>query len=208
MQEGDLVLLMHQYKFNSGSVSITTDGGQKWTTLGTAVGTAGTFYYFWCRFNGTWTADPVTTSTVGSVANSAYIAVFRPTGIQKIWDIDVAFSSATYTAPSTPFSVTITGVTTVHANSVAIGVFASVDDNTWVESSGSWTEMAAQWRNTGGTQQSAVFVYQINATAATATGDAVWDQATNGGDAGRTAKVVFYERDQPFKGIPLPMVGN
>lgn len=206
MQTGDLVLLIGQYR---GAVSITVSatGGQTWNTLAEISTTNCDVQMFWCRFDGTWDANPSLTNTTGTAALTVVMHVFRPTDTSKDWAVDVALVEADFTAPATPFTVTITGVTTTQASTVAVATWATADDNTWDSLSGTgWSVTgAAQYRNTTGQDQSCTFAHNIQ-TSAGATNNVSKNQATLGGDAGTTSIIAFYEFDPPSF-VPVDPLG-
>lgn len=194
MQTGDLVVVfLHQ----RGTAVITQNetGGQSWTALAnayTATNTSNTVRMraFWCQFNGTWSADPSWNFSATN-ATTAVMIVFRPTSTSHTWSVDTALANASTT--SSPY--TIAGRTPVNDNNVTIAHWASNDDNTWGNLSGTnWTKsgLAAQYRNVAGSDQSSTFAYQIQGTKA-ATNDVSQEQLTLGPDNIGTAIVTFYE---------------
>lgn len=205
MTLNDLVLVFLQYRATGVALSfdVSQTGGQEWAELyidldGTNISVA-----LWaCRFNGTWSADPsfVADSTLGF---TIVMDVYRPTSTSKIIDQDVAAVNGSFVAGTTPFTKTITQITTRNANAMAIAYWASTDDNTWGSLTGGWTNPGGvtQIRNTTGSDQSMTRAYQLFASPG-ATGNVSMNQATLGGDAGRTCIIAFYERDDPAAGIP------
>jgi len=118
MRTNDLVLVYCQSRA-SATWSVTTTGGQTWNDAG-AIGAAGPYgRLYWCVFNGTWSANPVFTSTVGT-ATSAIMHSFCAPDTTGTWAVDNALATATFTAPSTPFTVTRTGVTTTGSIGVVL----------------------------------------------------------------------------------------
>jgi hypothetical protein len=195
MTAGDLVVVLQCLRASSITLSVKTTGGQTWTTGTQQNETNNSTAVSWCRFNGTWSTDPQFGPASDTSGLTALMLVFRPTGTSYTWAIDVALASAGYTAPSTPFTVTRTGVNTVKDGAVAVAFFTSVDDNTWGSLSGSgWTQIssAAQIRNTTGQDTSVTAAYQVKATAG-ATNNVSINQTANGGDAGATYIVAFRE---------------
>jgi hypothetical protein len=197
MQAGDLVYVEMQQR-GTATMSIGVTGGQTWNTLTRYTYTNGAIQAFWCRFNGTWGANPRFDFSTGT-CTSVVMLVFRPSDTGKSWAIDQAEASATFTAPTTPFTVTRTGVTNAQESTVTIAGWFTADDNTSGGISGSgWTQasLSAQYRNTSSTDQSIFLAYKIQ-TASGATGNVSLNQATNGGDAGRTKIISFYEFTPP-----------
>lgn len=205
MQDGDLVLLFALNRQGSQTLSISATGGQSWTALngfddGTIQGRA-----FWCRFNGTWGADPSVTSTASPTSSQVVMHVFRPTTSTNTWAVDNTWSSASYSAPSSPFTVSRTGVTTTQASTVTIAMFASRDNNTWTNQTGaSWIVTGNnQYRNSSSTGTSLSFAHAIQIVAG-ATGTVTKDQGTLGGDAGFTGRVSFAESAASDTPTPTP----
>lgn len=205
MQVNDLVLVALQYLATGVALSfdISNDGGQNWTELNNDLNGTNISIALWaCRFNGTWSANPsfVADSTL---AFTLVMDVYRPTSTSKLIDLDVMAVQGSFTAGSTPFTKTITGITTRNANAMAIAYWFSADDNTWGSLTGGWTNPGGQTqvRNLTGSDQSMTRAYQLFASAG-ATGNVSMNQATLGGDAGRTIILSFYERDDLTVVIP------
>ncbi len=162
MVAGDLVIIYAQYRLNGATISISATGGQTWNTAATNTGTNLTYSVFWCRFNGTWAANPSVTIGAGTNALSAIMYVYRPGDGNSSWGLNVGpnYSSTTATAQS------ITGLTTTAPKTVTMGFWASASANTWTTLTGAgWskTGIVAQYRNTT-TGQSHTAAYNINAT--------------------------------------------
>jgi hypothetical protein len=196
MAAGDLVVVLCQ-SLASATWSNGVTGGQTWNALTAYNGTAGPYCrYFWCRFNGTWAASPRFDST-SATSTMAIMHVFRPYDSSYVWAIDVAQGTTNFAAPSSPFTVTRAGVSTVHGDAVVMASWHSLDDNTWGANSSNdhWLESgSAQYRNTSGTDQSVAFCHAITVgTGAGFTfGNVSKNQDTLGGDAGVTAIVAWY----------------
>ena len=193
-RKGDLITVLLESKA-SATWSNTTDGGQTWTAETAFSGSSSTAPFcraFWCTFNGTWSASPVFTSTSGTGTSGVMVAHRGPT-INTVWAQDVAQAAGTFTAGSTPFTKTITGITTVHNNAVCVAAWFSNDDNTWsLTTSGSWGGMYwPQFRNVASTDMSMTLAHLTMPTAG-ATGDVSKNQATLGGDAGCTFIMAWY----------------
>jgi hypothetical protein len=211
MLGGDLAVVWVQGRIANDNASYflpnpANAGGQSWNIERWADGANVSGVFMWCQFNGTWSSNPTfsiwTTSGLsfnGSSPLTAVMLVFRPSSQSKLWVINMGATFASYTAPATPFTVTITGQTPTRASNVTIGAFGSEDVNTWGTLSGTnWsrTSLTAQWRNTNGLGMSCSFAYQIQ-TVAAATNNVSLNQATNGGDAGVTSIATFAEVDMP-----------
>lgn len=195
---GDLVVVVAQYR-GATTIEVSEAGGQSWNTLSPLIDAANLcrVQYFWCR----WSDETANGNNPGffanGVAGSPFTCVghiFRPTTSTNLWAVNNTLASTQYTAPSTPFTVTRTGVTTTQASAVAFASWHTADSNTWNSLSGTgWaTPGTAQYRNATGSLQSSTYAYKIQASTG-ATGDVSKNQATNGGDAGVTGIVSFYE---------------
>ena len=192
MTAGDLVVVVCQQRATSGGGWVNgVTGGQTWNALATFE--SGFFpecRIFWCTFNGTWGASPRFDYS-GSLCSTVVMHVFRPDNTSRAWAIDTDQASAAYTAPSTPFTVSRAGLTTVSESTVTLAVWTSIDDNTWNTLTGTgWvTTGTAQYRNTAGSDQSCTFAHYLAAAAGEVVPTATKNQATLGGDAGMTAIV-------------------
>lgn len=195
MLAGDLVYVEVQHRSASTINTVSVTGGQAWKSEATFTYTNGQITVFWCTYNGTWSANPQFASADVLFGHTAVMHVFRP-GSQagSQWAIDVAQSTGTFTAGSSPFTKTITGITTGANNAVVIACWATADDNTWGTLSGTgWSVLgSAQYRNLAGNDQSMAFAYRIQPQPG-ATGNVSLNQATLGGDAGATSIISFKE---------------
>ena len=198
MTTGDLAIIIAQYR-GSATLSISQASGQTWTSETAFTNTNVTARIFWARYNGTWGSDPSVTSGVGNNNGlTVTMRVFRPTNTSKLWAIDTAQAIGTFTAGSTPFTKTITGIVPAHASTVTLATWATADDNTWGNLSGTGWNVpgSAQIRNLDGQDQSITFAYNIK-TSSSATNNVSKDQTANGGDAGATSIIAWYELDPP-----------
>ena len=193
MVAGDLVFIAARASGTTGTASISQAGGQSWTALTQRNATQCRTNCFYCRYNGTWSANP-SVAFSSTTNNIAVMWVFRPTSGSNQWAVDVAETSATYTAPTTPFTVTITGKTTLTDGALVVAIWTSADDNTWGSLTAGWTVAGgAQYRNTSGTNQGSVTGAYLVKSPAGATGNVAKNQATLGGDAGTQYIIVFKE---------------
>lgn len=185
MLAGDLVVMIAQSRATSGTLAISQAGGQTWTSLAQHDATTCRRRIFWCRFNGTWSANPSVTMG-GTTCNTVVMHVFRPSSAVSEWLADVGVTDGTYAAPASPYTVTITGVTIGAAPALALACWHSIDDNTWGSLAGSgWVVTGgAQYRNTSGSDQSSTYAHYIGTGA---TGNVSKNQLTLGGDAGATS---------------------
>lgn len=193
MEDGDLVLLIGQRRASNITFTISETGGQDWNLLPALTGTANvSARIFWCRFNGTWTADP-SISMSGTGGNTIVMHVFRPPSRAYTWKLDV---DQLQTASAAAATITRTGVTTENANTVTLASWFTADDNSWgnlndVNGTGWSVTGNAQYRNRQGTDQSNSFAHLI-LTSAGSTGDVSKQQTQFGNDATRTSIVSFY----------------
>lgn len=164
MVAGDLVIVHFSVRNTTGTLTNSTTGGQSWTSE--TEHASGDSRIFWCRYNGTWTVDPVfsTTAGGGTVPGIVTMHVFRPTVSSNTWAIDVAQATSSATSGTTQ---TITGVTTVAANTVSFALWNLADDATWGTLTGTgWVVLGtAQYRNTTGSDLSTSYAYQIKTSA-------------------------------------------
>ena len=183
MLAGDLVLMIAQVRYTSGTLAISNTGGQTWTRL------------FWCIYNGTWSANPsVSFSAAGTYAFTVVMHVFRPSNTSSAWVVDVAQVSSSYAAPGPPYTVQNPSINTIRDADLVLAVWASTDDNTWGALTAGWyTPGSDQYRNNppgAGNDQSQTHAYRIMAPAG-ATGIFSKNQLTLGGDAGRRLIIAF-----------------
>lgn len=198
MLAGDLVILWGELQVASANASITQSelGGQSWTSVQTdAQGNDLSVNMYLATFDGTWDANPsiAFATQTGTQPATCGMHVFRPPSTSYTWAVDVAAQFSTFAAPSTPFTVSRAGQTTVAGNTVTLAGWFSGDDNTWNSLSGTGWALTgtAQYRNLGGGDQSATFAHFISATGGTATGTVSKNEVTLGGDAGITTVVTI-----------------
>jgi hypothetical protein len=189
MQAGDLVLMIAQSRDSTAALAISNNGGQSWTSETQQNQTNCRIRLFWCRFNGTWSANP--SVSFGNTNNHIVVMhVFRPSNTSSVWQVDVAQVSGNYAAPPAPNrTVTITGITTITDGALVFAAWASSDDNTWGSLTAGWsTPGSAQYRC--GSNASQTHAYKVMAIAG-ASGNVSKNQATLGGDAGAYLIIAF-----------------
>ena len=191
MQAGDLVLMIAQARSSAGTLAISNAGGQSWTSETQQNQTNCRLRLFWCRFNGTWTANP-SVSFGSSSCNTVVMHVFRPSNTSSVWEVDVAQVSSNFAAPPAPNrTVTIPGITAITDGALVFAAWASSDDNTWGSLTAGWSiPGSAQYRNTSSSDASQTHAYRVMAIAG-ASGNVSKNQATLGGDAGRRLIIAF-----------------
>lgn len=192
MTAGQLVVVVCSNRLKSDTHAVSQAGGQTWTKLSTKTST--TYYssttWFYCVFNGTWSASP--SFSHGGTNNTCIMLVFTPTAGSS-WLVDVAESPANFAAPSTPYDVTITGITCA-ANSVTIASWFSQDDNTWAYQAGtSWTQPAtATVNNLDGNDSGMLMAYRLMPSGGSS-GSPVGRETTNQADGGAINIMSFKE---------------
>lgn len=183
MSSGDLVVVVCFNRLKSDTHAVYNNGGQSWTklTTQTTTGAFTTATWFYCVYDGTWDANP--SFSHGGTNNTCMMMVFRPTS-GYTWSVDVTEAPALFSAPGSPYDVTITGITCASA-SVAIASWASSDDNTWAYQSGtSWTQpTGATVNNTAGSDSGVLMAYRLMPSGG-ASGSPVGRETTVGGDPG------------------------
>lgn len=195
MQAGDLVLLISHARVTTNTYAISNAGGQVWNTLQANVSNTNiSARLFWCKYNGTWSANPSVAFTT-SGGNTVVMHVFRPTKPSLRWSIESNQTETDFAAPgASPFTVTIPGRTTRTERSVTIAAWFSSDNNAWGGLAGAgWTVLGnAQYRNSNGTGNSSTYAYQIRTTAG-ATNSVSKNQTGLGGDVTTSFIITFFE---------------
>jgi hypothetical protein len=195
MVEGDLVLLYAYSQASGLTQAISATGGQTWYSGIQCSYTGLSARLFWCRFNGTWTANP-SFSASSTVNNTAVMLVFRPSSGSNYWEIDAAEAESDFSAPADPYTVTISGLTLSAAGVIAVARWATYNNNTWGSLAGTgWTKtgLPDQVINLAGTNDSSMSFAYFIATAAGATGDVSQNQLTLGGTSGNKSIIAFRE---------------
>lgn len=206
MIAGDLCIMVGQQRTASVTPAISEAGGQSWTSETPISTTNNSARVFHCVFDGTWDANPSVDFTA-TQCNSVHMHVFRgPSG--WTWSVNQALAELDFAAGATQ---TVTGQTATGSNPiVAIAGLFTPDDNTWAEdgSSGANWELlgSAQYRNTSGSDQSAVYFYQVQPTPG-ATGNVVTTQTANGNDAG-TSFIMCFACVQPAQDLTPSLFTN
>lgn len=198
MQTGDLVYVRCTQR-GTATFSIGVDGGQSWNTLTRKTGTNLVQQSFWCRYDGTWDANPRFNFSAGTNTN-VQMLVYRPSDTGKLWNVDTAESTNTLASSNTH---TITGRTPANNSNVSIATWGTPDDNTWGTLTGAnWSKasLGAQYRNTSGNDVSTSYAYQIQ-TSAAATNNVSQTLLTLGPDTGIYSIITFYEQDPPSPSV-------
>jgi hypothetical protein len=164
MQNGDLYIIVAAYR-GTAALSLSSTGGQIWTSEAQSQGNGVTARVFWTRFNGTWAGTPAVTNTSGTQALTVYSFAFATTaGMHP--EIDVPVASGTHGGNT----VTVPSFTTSTAGALALVGWLSDENNTWGAPSTGWgVPGSQQWRNTQGEDTSLALAYRVF-SAAGATG--------------------------------------
>ncbi|HVT86489.1 MAG TPA: T9SS type A sorting domain-containing protein, partial [Chitinophagaceae bacterium] len=188
-QAGDLIVIYAQYRNTSGTVSISTTGGQTWTSETQYTGGSQRTRIFWCQFNGTWSANPVVGGGSSGIPLSAVMYVYRPVNSSDIWNKHQGPTNAN----TTNTIVSVAGLTNTVNNTVTMAFWGSRASTTWGTLTGAgWSKsgLGSQYRNTGGSGQSTIAAYQIM-SAAGATGNVSQTQSSSQTTA--TSIISWYE---------------
>jgi hypothetical protein len=119
--------------------------------------------------------------------------VYRPSYSTNTWAKDVEQNGSTYSAPSSPYKVTIPGITTNMDYTLVFAYWASRDDNLWGSLTSGWAPFVpAQLRNKAGNDQSQTAAWKFQGIAGS-TGDVSQNQLYLGGDPGTYAIIAFKE---------------
>lgn len=185
MQAGDLIIVLINQRVTGQTFSNSVNGGQTWSFFTQHSSGSQSQRIAWAQFNGTWTADPVfSTTSTGGNALTAIALVYRPTNTGAVWSVDNAQQTAN-TTPTTPFDVTISGQTPTASASVVTTAYwfnTSAAGMTFALQTAGWNNPGsiAQFRNTQGSDTSVSVAYKIQ-TSAAATGSVANRQLTSTG---------------------------
>jgi hypothetical protein len=188
---GDLVLMVAGYKNGGVTFTLSNTGGQTWTseTQGGGATSGVSLRLFWCRFNGTWSANPVVTITSGTLAMSVQMYVFRPTTSTNLWEV-VSPIELDDNAANTTMLIDFLEMSSGHLGFAAV---ISNDDNTYTNLSvGFTTAGTIQYRNTQGNDIAMGAQYRIE-TSTTTDKNPAWQQATLGADTYGMFQIAFRE---------------
>ncbi len=162
MAAGDLVIIYAHYRGTGVTLAMSATGGQAWNAGATTSASNQSFFISWCRYNGTWGANPSVTIGAGGASLTVVMYVYRPTVASNLWAVNVA---QTTPANSNASPNIIPGVTTTLPNTVTMGFWCNAAANTWSALSAGWTKPGLpQYRNTT-SNQSHTAAYKIMPTA-------------------------------------------
>jgi hypothetical protein len=172
MVAGDLCVLIGTAGIaTAAGITLSQQGGQTWDALAEHTATAAaTQKIWWCKFNGTMSAHPslAFTNYAGSIPCSVQLLVFRPTSGTDTWAVDTAIAYTDFTAPGSPFTMTVTGITPTAAETVSIAgwvatgtaiTLSSLSGTGW-----SQTSLNAQYRDTSGSDITVGYAYNIKSS--------------------------------------------
>ena len=188
---GDLVLLFCSSRANGSVQTITTDGGQSWTSAGQLNSGQQATQIYWCTFNGTWTGNPAFSASLGTSAISIGIVAFRPSTPGKTWGVDVSMSVSTSTAYNSVGAVpTVPGQTTTREKTVSIAMINNNAGTTYSSPTPDWGDLG-RFLNNGQLNITVAYKTKINSGP---TGNFQRTVVTlpSGGNNG-LAMVTFYE---------------
>ena len=168
MQAGDLVVMVGQFRANSGITPVIyADGGQSWNSED-VIPPSGycTMRIFWCIFNGTWASDP---SIIAGSAGifSLMMHVFRPTSTAYSWVCDVNQSTGSFSTSDPYPDITISGVSVSAGGTVVfatwgLGMYACP----WILQTSGWANAGnSQYRNTSSVDHTNSSAYKIMGSA-------------------------------------------
>jgi hypothetical protein len=206
MQAGDLVVVQVAYRATGSPIGVSETGGQVWhipdgwTTNNPFGITLMSHNVFWCVFNGNWSANPIFRQFDGTLGFTAVMHVFRPDS-GYVWN-DLSYitkennkeirGGLISTPSKTPFNFTLnfhSELTSIPAGSVAIGLFASADDNTWALQTLGWDDLGYV-RNLQGNDLSNHAVCKVY-TQDTTPSSVTTQEATLGGDDASGIMILF-----------------
>src|SRR5262245_50750034 len=88
MVAGDLVYLLALVHSSAQSLAISNTGGQSWISETLLQGQGAiSLRLFWCRFNGTWSANPSVVTGQTGLGLSLFMGVWRPTTGSNTWAV-------------------------------------------------------------------------------------------------------------------------
>jgi hypothetical protein len=188
LEVNDLVLVFASVRNAAVTISAPSTDGQTWTGNTAVQANNLTYRSFYCKFNGTWSANP-NFSWVTSAPYVMWMVVFR--GVNTTTAVDAAEVTASQAAAAT-FTNASSAITTATDNAVVVHCFTSADDNTWGSHTSGFSLPYArtQWRNASTTGNSITIGYQTQAAHGGSTSFSA-TEATLGNDAGIRAVIAL-----------------
>jgi hypothetical protein len=160
MQDGDLVVMFALARVAGLTMTISASGGQSWNS-GTQRSTTNlSMRMFWCRFNGTWGANP-SVSFGSTTCNTVVMQVFRPNIVSDAWSVSAGDASNTFIGGTTP---TITGITPIDNSVVTVACWGTTGSaGTFSNPLPGWSQAGtAQYRNTSGSGMTGAVAYILD----------------------------------------------
>lgn len=165
MVQYDLVVVYTISRSNA-TMAVSEAGGQTWNSETRLTNNGVYQQVHWAIFDGTWDASPQFTASDVTNGFTVVMAVFRPGTTPYTWAVDVNEANEAFGAPSSPYDVTATQITTNTNNAVVLYLFGASNDCTWTIQTAGWTNVGTnQYRNIYGSDGSSSIVYKIQATA-------------------------------------------
>lgn len=166
MVAGDLAIMIGQRRNNLSVLTVRPgfEGGQTWNSIDAVLANFVAARIFWCRFNGTWSADPQVLSSNDGTLNvpmSVVMHVARPAVGSSDWILDAGQVESDFSV-GVGSPIVISGVI-ASIDSVALASWFSNTANTWGAVSGTgWNNAGgSQYRNLAGSDQCATHAYRI-----------------------------------------------
>ena len=158
METDDFVTVFVNYRGNSETITVSNAGGQTWTSATQINNTNVRFRMFYCKFNGTWTSNPIFTVGSGTSTMTAVMNVWK--GVDTSTPLDVSITTGTGTSAS----MVVPGMGTNYSNSRMIVAMASDDDNLWNIPAGWENTLRNQYRNSTGNDNSIAIGHKTKKT--------------------------------------------
>jgi hypothetical protein len=195
--DGDLMVLVAFARSTTSSLSVTTAGGVTWTAYAGsthATLTSVSMRVFWALVDSDGLTGNlvVTDAGTGVLSLGCGVAVFRASTGTIAQDVALALDNDD-AAPGSPFDVTAAAATTNVANTLAIALWVTGDDNQWTVQTAGWsnpTNMTGQTRNNDA-QDSSLSLAYTTVVSAGSTGTVTNRQSVITGDAAIHGMVVF-----------------
>lgn len=188
-QAGDLLYVIEAERDYPSVFTNSNSGGQVWTANPAREYNSPQILVarsFWARFNGAFTGgNPAFAPGAPGEFNSrvGVMLGFRPSSGGNLWAVDVAEVAAPYTAPGSPFDVTVPGQTALASSGVHIAIAIASGAPTFALQSGGsgWINPGGQgqWRSSANNDLSMAIAYKFF-SAPGASGDCVFRQSAVG----------------------------
>lgn len=154
MTAGMFVVMIGSVRSGASAIDISVTGGQTWTGRTIVDAASNRFRFFYCEFNGTWTADPSIAFSIAACV-TVIMHVFQSSKPVPFWQFDADGTNGNaFTRPA---------LTTFKFSTVAIAAWQITYNNTFGAVTGSgWATLGAtQYRNLGGSDTTMAFAYKL-----------------------------------------------